>query len=63
LPNRVASSSLCDDEGHRAADRASIHALARQWDDLTCQIDDGGAYRQAEIAAPPFGGDERVDRL
>jgi hypothetical protein len=42
---------------------APIHALARQWDDLARQIDDGGAYRQAEIAAPPFGGDERVDRL
>jgi len=46
----------------RLTARLSI-ALARQWDDLTRQIDDGDAYRQAEIAAPPFGGDERVDRL
>jgi hypothetical protein len=47
----------------RAPARASILALARQWDDLTRQIDDQAANLQAELAAPPFGGDERVDRL
>jgi hypothetical protein len=50
-------------QGARTTGATSILALARQWDDLTRQIDDNDAYRQAELAAPPFGGDERVDRL
>jgi hypothetical protein len=41
----------------------SIHALARQWHDLTRQIDDNDAYRQAELADPSRGGDKRADRL
>jgi hypothetical protein len=50
-------------QGARATAATPILALARQWDDLTRQIDDNDAYRQAELAAPPFGGDEWADRL
>jgi hypothetical protein len=50
-------------QGARAPAATPILALARQWDDLTRQIDDGAAYRQAERAAPPFGGDEMVATL
>jgi hypothetical protein len=47
----------------RAPAGAGIQALGRQWDDLTRQIDDDDAYRRAELAAPPFGGDVRAHRL
>jgi hypothetical protein len=50
-------------QGARTTTVTSILALARQWDDLTRQIDDKDDNLQAELAAPPLGGDERVDRL
>jgi hypothetical protein len=50
-------------QGGRAPVAADILALGRQWDDLTRQIDDDDAYRRAELAAPPFGGDIRSKRL
>jgi hypothetical protein len=50
-------------QGARTTTATSVLALARQWDDLTRQIDDDAAYRQAELADPPFGGDEWADRL
>jgi hypothetical protein len=49
---------------HRPAGAAaSIEALGRQWDDLTRQMDDDAAYKRAERAAPPFGGDVWFNRL
>jgi hypothetical protein len=47
----------------RAPARASIHALARQWDDLTRQIDDPATYAKAAASNPPYGGDEMVAAL
>jgi hypothetical protein len=40
-----------------------IQALARQWDDLTRQIDDDCAYNRATLADAPFGGDKLTETL
>jgi hypothetical protein len=47
----------------QAPAHASIHALARQWDDLTRQIDDRDAYEKAQASNLPYGGDEMVATL
>jgi len=50
LPNRVASSSLAGMKTSERLTARAIHALARQWDDLTRQIDDDNAYDKARPA-------------
>jgi hypothetical protein len=50
-------------QGARTTAATSIHALARQWDDLTRRIDDDAAYAKAQASNPPFGGDEMVETL
>jgi hypothetical protein len=50
-------------QGARTTTATSVLALARQWDDLTRQIVDDASYRQAELAAPPLGGDVWFNRL
>jgi hypothetical protein len=34
-----------------------IETLGRRWDELTKHLNDAEAYRKAELADPPFGGD------
>jgi hypothetical protein len=50
-------------QGRRAPAGSTIEALAERWSDLTRQIDDAAAYKQAERVDPPYGGDKRADRL
>jgi hypothetical protein len=50
-------------QGARTTATTPILALARQWDDLTRQIDDGAAYAKAQAGNPPHGGDEMVATL
>jgi hypothetical protein len=45
------------------ATRPCILALGRQWEELTRLIEDDAAYKAAERAAPPFGGDEWFARI
>src|SRR5436309_1650766 len=45
------------------APRPCILALSRQWEDLTRLIEDNAAYKAAERAAPPYGGDVWFARI
>jgi hypothetical protein len=50
-------------QGPRATTETPIQALARQWEGLTRLIEDDAAYKAAERAAPPYGGDVWFARI